>query len=193
MARSRGTQGGSTRGRSLHAAAIRRALRSGGRRHIAHCQGAFDARATPLYPAVGDGDLRSEITLPNLQDHPVPVSAVGGCTKISSLPLNLQRNPDSTGSSWRAPPSLGKSCWLTASLALFEVIVSRLGGEARTKVALHAVVTTALERPSAETTRALIGGLRLENLYCRLDPWGFSEYSRRREPFSPTYQHPLGS
>jgi hypothetical protein len=110
MARSRGTQGGSTRGRSLHAAAIRRALRSGGRRHIAHCQGAFDARATPLYPAVGDGYLRSEITLPNLQDHPVPVSAVGGCTKISSLPLNLQRNPDSTGSSWRAPrPSASRA------------------------------------------------------------------------------------
>jgi hypothetical protein len=29
--------------------------------------------------------------------------------------------------------------------------------------------------------------------FCRLDPSGFSEWSRRREPFSLTYQHPLGS
>jgi hypothetical protein len=44
-------------------------------------------------------------------------------------------------------PSLGKSCWLTASLALFEVIVSRLGAEARTKVASHPVVSAALDQP----------------------------------------------
>jgi hypothetical protein len=52
-------------------------------------------------------------------------------------------------------PSLGRSCWLTASLALFEVILARAGPQARNNAARHPVVKAALENPSVETARGM--------------------------------------
>jgi hypothetical protein len=58
-------------------------------------------------------------------------------------------------------PSLGKSCWLTASLAMFEVIVARAGDGAREKACRHPAIRAALENPSADTARALANALRM--------------------------------
>jgi hypothetical protein len=58
-------------------------------------------------------------------------------------------------------PSLGKSCWLTASLAMFEVIVARAGDGAREKACRHPAIRAALENPSADTARARANALRM--------------------------------
>jgi hypothetical protein len=58
-------------------------------------------------------------------------------------------------------PSLGRSCWLTASLALFEVILARAGPQARNNATRHPAVKAALENPSVETARGLAKAIRM--------------------------------